>query len=184
MDSLCRAWSKGDPLLEAYHDHEWCKISHDENHLFELLCLEGASVGLSWKLIMHKRKAYQEAFHHFDIDRCAMMDEAELASLFDNPNLVRNKAKIRSVASNARAVKQIQREFGSFDNYLWGFAGNKVIDGHYKTLEEVPTVSRLSILLSKDMKRRGIQFMGPTITYSFLQAVGIVNDHLIDCEFR
>lgn len=182
--SECRNWSAGDPILEEYHDYEWCKISRNDRFQFEMLCLEGASVGLSWKTIMHKRAAYQTAFHGFDIDACASMTDAELEALLDNPGLIRNRSKIFSVRKNAQAVQRIQRECGSFDAYLWSFSGGKQIDGHWETPREVPTESDVSRKMAADMKKRGIGFVGPVITYSFMQAIGMVNDHLADCEYR
>ncbi len=183
-DGNCRGWYEGDSILEAYHDNEWCKITHDDQFQFELLCLEGASVGLSWKTIMHKRDNYRNAFHHFDIDSCAQMTDDELEQLLSNSGLIRNRNKIFSVRKNARVVQAIQKEFGSFDAYLWSFTDGKQIDGKWQTPEDIPTVSDLSQKLSKDMKKRGMSFVGPVITYSFLQAVGIVNDHLINCDYR
>ena len=182
--SECRNWYNGDPILEAYHDHEWCKISHDDDFQFQMLCLEGASVGLSWQIIMHKRAAYLTAFHGFIIDECAAMTDAELEALRSNPGIIRNKNKIYSVRKNAQIVQMIQKEFGSFDAYLWSFTDGRQIDGHWKTPQDIPTVSDVSAAMSKDMKKRGIGFVGPVITYSFLQAIGIVNDHLDDCEYR
>lgn len=180
----CRAWSAGDPILEEYHDHEWCKVSHDDRFQFEMLCLEGASVGLSWAIIMHKREAYRAAFHGFDIDACAEMTDEELEGLLFDDGIIRNRNKVFSVRSNAQAVLKIREEFGSFNAYLWSFTGGEQIDGHWKSLDEVPTVSDVSRKMAADMKKRGISFVGPVITYSFLQAVGIVNDHLEDCEYR
>ena len=149
-----------------------------------MLCLEGASVGLSWKTIMHKRDAYRDAFHNFDINICAAMTDEELGILLDNPGLIRNRSKIFSVRKNARAVKEIQKEFGSFDAYLWGFTDGQVIDGHWESTDEMPTDSEISKRMSADMKKRGMAFVGPVITYSFLQSIGIVNDHLAGCEYR
>lgn len=180
----CRQWALGDPLMEEYHDHEWCKINHDDRFQFEMLSLEGASVGLSWKTILHKREAYRRAFHDFDIDKCAAMSDNELLGLLDDTGLIRNKNKIFSVRNNAAAVQKIQQEYGSFDKYLWSFTDGQQIDGKWKSPEEVPVVSDISKFLSKDMKKRGMKFVGPIITYSFLQSIGIVNDHLADCEYR
>ena len=180
--SECRNWCKGDPILEAYHDYEWCKVSHDDDFQFQMLCLEGASVGLSWRTIMHKGAAYLAAFHGFIIDECAAMSDEELEALRSNPGIIRNRSKIYSVRKNARIVQKIQKEFGSFDAYLWSFTGGRQIDGHWKTTKEIPTASEISIALSKDMKKRGIGFVGPVITYSFMQAIGIVNDHPTDCS--
>ena len=171
--SECRAWTAGDPVLEAYHDHEWCKVNHDDGFQFMMLCLEGASVGLSWRTIMHKKSAY-----------CAAMTDGELEGLLSNPGLIRNRSKIFSVRRNARAVLKIQREFGSFDAYLWGFTNGRRIDGHWRAPADVPAVSDVSRRMSTDMKKRGFGFVGPVITYSFMQAIGIVNDHLADCEYR
>ncbi|MCR5090514.1 MAG: DNA-3-methyladenine glycosylase I [Oscillospiraceae bacterium] len=183
-DNRCRTWYEGDPILEEYHDHEWCKVSHDDRFQFEMLCLEGASVGLSWKTIMHKRGAYKSAFHNFDIDACADMTDEALENLMENRGLIRNRSKIFSVRKNALVVKQIQAEFGSFDAYLWAFTDGKVIDGHFRETADIPTESEVSRAMSADMKQRGMGFVGPVITYSFLQAIGIVNDHLYDCRYR
>jgi len=182
--SECRAWYQGDPILEEYHDHEWCKVNHDDGFQFEMLCLEGASVGLSWKTIMHKREAYRLAFHGFDINACAAMTDEELESLRENAGIIRNRSKIFSVRKNAQVVKAIQAEFGSFDAYLWSFVNGERIDGHWKTIAQMPTVSDVSRKMSADMKKRGMGFVGPVITYSFLQSIGIVNDHLADCPCR
>ncbi|MBQ8095256.1 MAG: DNA-3-methyladenine glycosylase I [Clostridia bacterium] len=182
--SKCRSWSEGDPILERYHDCEWCKINHDDHFEFMMLCLEGASVGLSWQIIMHKKEAYCAAFHNFEIDACAAMTDDELEKLLENTSLIRNRNKIFSVRKNALAVQQIQKAYGSFDAYLWSFTNGRQIDGQWKVPDEVPAESDVSRRMSADMKKRGISFVGPVITYSFLQAVGIVNDHLADCEYR
>ncbi|MBE6471811.1 MAG: DNA-3-methyladenine glycosylase I [Coriobacteriaceae bacterium] len=182
--SECRAWYEGDPVLEAYHDREWCRESHDDRFLFEMLCLEGASVGLSWRTIMHKREAYRAAFHGFDIAACARMSDAELEALLHNPGIIRNRAKVFSVRKNAQAVQALQAEFGSFDAYVWSFTGGERIDGRWRHAADIPTESVASRAMSADMKKRGIAFVGPVITYSFLQAVGVVNDHLADCPHR
>ncbi len=182
--STCRAWAGGDPVLEAYHDHEWCKVSHDDSFQFMMLCLEGASTGLSWRTIMHKKEAYCAAFHRFDIAACSEMTDEELSGLLANPGIIRNQNKIYSVRKNARAVQLIQKEFGSFDAYLWRFTDGQQIDGHWKDISEVPTESEVSRKMSRDMKKRGMAFVGPVITYSFMQAIGMVNDHLEDCAYR
>ena len=182
--SECRTWYEGDPILEEYHDCEWCQVNHDDRFQFEMLCLEGASVGLSWKTIMHKRETYRLAFYDFEIDSCAAMTDADLEALLLNPGLVRNRSKVFSVRGNAQAVQAIASEFGSFDAYLWSFVDGKRIDGRWRAPGDIPTKSFVSKAMSSDMKRRGMHFVGPTITYSFLQAIGIVNDHLIGCAFR
>ena len=182
--TACRAWFEGDPLLEDYHDHEWCKPSHDDRFQFEMLCLEGASTGLSWKTIMRKRRAYLDAFCNFDVAACAALGDVALEGLLENPGIVRNRAKVFGVRRNARAVLRIQRELGSFDAYLWDFVGGSPIDGHWASVDQIPTKSDESRRLSADLRHRGMVFVGPTITYSFMQAVGLVNDHLRDCPCR
>lgn len=179
--SACQCWAMGDPLLEDYHDHEWCRIHHDDTYEFEMLCLEGASTGLSWRTILHKRTDYRKVFHSFDIDSCAEMSDLQLNALMSNTNIIHNRNKIYSVRHNARIVKEIQKQWGSFDAYLWHFTDGKQIDGHWHNSEEVPAKSALSIQISSDMKKRGMTYVGPVITYSFMQAVGMVNDHLADC---
>lgn len=149
-----------------------------------MLCLEGASVGLSWRTIMHKREAYKSAFHDFDIARCASMSDKELNALLNNPGLIRNRAKIFGVRKNALAVLKILEEYGSFDTYVWSFTKGKRIDGKWRNVGEIPVENEVSRRMSADMKKRGMVFVGPIITYSFMQAVGIVNDHLRDCPNR
>ena len=180
----CRAWCAGDVELVDYHDHEWCKPSHDERFQFEMLCLEGASVGLSWRCVLHKREAYREAFHDFDVDACAAMGDDELEALMGNAGIIRNRAKVFGVRRNARVVQEIRREFGSLDAYLWGFVDGMPVDGRWSSPEQMPTQSDVSRALSSDLRRRGMSFVGPVITYSFLQAIGMVNDHLVGCSCR
>ncbi len=179
----CRSWYVTDELL-AYHDHEWGMPVHDDQRLFEMLCLEGASVGLSWRTILHKRPAYREVFHGFDIDACASLTDVELERALLNPDIVRARGKVWSVRSNALATQAIQREFGSLDAYLWGFAGGTQIVGTWERMDQIPAQTELSRTLSADLKRRGMRYVGPVITYSFLQAVGVVNDHLVTCDRR
>lgn len=183
-NTICRRWAEGDPLMEEYHDSEWCRVHHDDRFEFQMLCLEGASTGLSWRTILHKREAYKKAFHDFDISRCASMSDEELSGLMENPGIIRNRNKIFSVRANARAVLDIQKEYGSFDSYIWSFTGGKQIDGKWERPKDIPTQSDVSVALSRDLKKRGVKFAGPVITYSFLQAVGIVNDHLKSCPYR
>lgn len=179
----CRSWYVTDELL-AYHDHEWGLPVHDDTKLFEMLCLEGASVGLSWRTILHKRPAYRRVFHGFDIDTCAAMEDDELEAALANPGIVRARGKVWAVRTNARVTQSLQREFGSLDAYLWGFVAGKQIVGTWERLDQIPTQTELSRTLSSDLKRRGMRFVGPVITYSYLQAVGIVNDHLVTCDRR
>ncbi|MBO7543938.1 DNA-3-methyladenine glycosylase I [bacterium] len=186
MESVSRCWEiyEGDALLEEYHDSEWCRVSHDERYLFEMLCLEGASVGLSWRTIMHKREAYKKAYFDFDVARCAAMTDKELSYLLNDTGLIRNRAKIFGVRKNAQVVLKIQEEYGSFDAYVWSFTKGKRIDGKWRSVGEIPVENEVSRKMSADMKKRGMVFVGPIITYSFMQAVGIVNDHLRDCPNR
>lgn len=183
-ESACRLWAIKDPLLTEYHDHEWCKISHDDRHIFEMLCLEGQSVGLSWRTIINKREAYQKAFCHFEIEKCVSLTEDYLASLLEEAELIRNKSKIFSVRKNAIAAKKIIEDFGSLDAYVWSFTGGRQIDEKWENVSDIPTETELSRKMSRDLKKRGMAFVGPVITYSFMQAIGMVNDHLRDCQFR
>ncbi len=179
----CRSWYVTDELL-AYHDHEWGMPVHDDTKLFEMLCLEGASVGLSWRTILHKRPAYRRVFHDFNIEACAAMEDDELEAALANPGIVRARAKVWAVRTNARVTQSLQREFGSLDAYLWSFVAGKQIVGTWERMDQIPTQTDLSRTLSTDLKRRGMRFVGPVITYSYLQAVGIVNDHLVTCDRR
>ncbi len=183
-ESACRLWAIKDPLLLEYHDHEWCRISHDDRYIFEMLSLEGQSVGLSWRTIINKRRAYKEAFFDFDIDRCASLTDDYLYSLLDNAELIRNKNKIFSVRKNAIAVKKLIERYGSLDAYVWSYTDGKQIIGHWETSDDMPTESEISKKMSRDFKKLGMAFVGPVITYSFMQSIGMVNDHLLDCRFR
>ena len=179
----CRSWYVTPELL-AYHDHEWGRPVHDDRKLFEMLCLEGASVGLSWRTIWHKRQAYRRLFHNFEIDACAAMTDQELEEALLDPGIVRARGKVWAVRSNAQAAQRICQEFGSLDAYLWGFVDGQQVVGSWASMDEIPTVTNLSRTVSADLKRRGMRYVGPVITYSFLQAVGIVNDHLLTCDCR
>ena len=179
----CRSWYVTDELL-AYHDCEWGRPVYDDHKLFEMLCLEGASVGLSWRTIWHKRLAYRRIFHDFSIDACAVLSDDELEAALADPGIVRARTKVYAVRSNARAAQDIQREFGSLGAYLWGFVGGQQVVGQWCSMDQIPTQTELSCAVSADLKRRGMRFVGPVITYSFLQAVGIVNDHLLSCDRR
>lgn len=184
QESECRLWAIKDPLLTEYHDHEWCRISHDDRYIFEMLCLEGQSVGLSWRTIINKRQAYQNAFFNFEIHRCAALTDDYLYSQLENPALIRSKNKIFSIRKNAIAAEKIIEEYGSFDTFLWNYTDGKQIDGHWEKSTAIPTETELSRKISKDLKKLGMAFVGPIITYSFLQAIGMVNDHLLDCKYR
>lgn len=180
----CFGGQPGKEFYAEYHDKEWGVPSHDDRHLFEMLVLEGAQAGLSWETVLKKRKAYRKAFHNFDPVKVARMSDAELEALCQNPEIIRNRLKIFSARQNARVFLQIQKEFGSFDTYLWGFVKNKPIVNHRKQMKDIPTHTPESDALSKDLKKRGMNFVGSTIIYAFMQAVGLVNDHLSDCWRR
>jgi DNA-3-methyladenine glycosylase I len=174
----CRWVPADDPDYIRYHDTEWGRPVHDDRLLFEMLILEGAQAGLSWSTILHKRAGYQEAFANFDAKKVARFDAAKKAALLKNPGIVRNRLKIDSTVSNARAFQEVQRELGSFDRYLWSFVdGRPVVNGS----GSFPTRTELSDRISKDLKKRGFRFVGTTIIYAYLQAVGVVNDHSPDC---
>lgn len=183
-ESDCRKWALPDPLLTAYHDHEWCRVSHDDRHIFEMLCLEGQSVGLSWRTIINKRAAYKEAFRDFEMAECAKLADDYLDGLLQDPRLVRNRAKIYSVRSNAAAAMGIVERHGSLDSFVWSYTGGKQIVGRWATAADMPTQTDVSRRMSRDLKKLGMSFVGPVITYSFMQSIGMVNDHLLDCAYR
>jgi len=180
---MTRCFGDGDPLYSQYHDDEWGIPSTDDRYLFEMLSLEGAQAGLSWALILKKREGYRAAFHNFDPKKVAKMSDSELDELCHDPSIVRNRLKIFSVRDNAQVFLKIQKEFGSFSKYIWPFVGGKPIVSQHKTFDQVPCESKESQAISKDLKKRGMRFVGPKIIYSFMQAVGMVDDHLIDCLF-
>ena len=165
----------------AYHDEEWGVPLHDDRALFELLILEGAQAGLSWSTVLRKRVAYREAFDQFDVRRVAAYDEDKLAALLANPGIVRNRLKVRSAVRNARAVLDLMGEFPSLDAYLWQFTGGRPIANRWRRMEQVPARTAESDAMSRDLIRRGFGFVGSTICYAFMQAAGMVNDHLTGC---
>lgn len=175
------AWSGDDALYIEYHDREWGVPVHDDRKLFEMLCLEGAQAGLSWITILRKRENYRKAFDNFNAKKISMYDSKKVKSLLNNPGIVRNKLKIKSVIQNARAFLLIQKEFGSFDEYIWRFAGTKIKQKAWKSTKHIPPSTKESDAMSKDLKARGFTFVGSTICCAFMQAVGIVNDHTADC---
>lgn len=164
-----------------YHDYEWGMPVHEDRRLFEMLILEGAQAGLSWETVLKKRHNYQKVFHHFDPQKVAAMTDQELKALCLDPSIIRNRLKIFSARQNARIFLTIQKEFGSFDSYLWRFVNHAPIITSKKYLRELPTTTAESNALSKDLKKRGMNFVGSTIIYAYMQAVGLVNDHLVDC---
>ncbi|MCF7852191.1 MAG: DNA-3-methyladenine glycosylase I [Simkaniaceae bacterium] len=179
-----RCFGTGKEFYEKYHDQEWGVPVHDDRHLFEMLCLEGAQAGLSWETVLKRREGYRRLFHQFKLEIVARMTDSELEEVLKDPAVIRNRRKVFSVRENARVALKIQEEFGSFDTYLWGFVNHKPIVNHFKTMGEVPSHSEGSDQLSRDLKRRGMVFVGATIIYAFMQAVGMVNDHLITCRCR
>jgi DNA-3-methyladenine glycosylase I len=177
-------WAGDDPLMIAYHDDEWGRPVHDDRVLFEFLVLEGAQAGLSWSTILKKREHYRRAFARFDVKKVAKFDAADVRRLMADAGIVRNRLKIASTIENARHVLEVGEEFGSFDAYLWRFVGGAPLRARRKTMKDVPATSPESDALSKDLKKRGFRFVGSTIMYAFMQAVGMVGDHVDGCFAR
>jgi DNA-3-methyladenine glycosylase I len=172
------AWvPEADPAYVAYHDEEWGVPSHDDRHLFEMLTLEGAQAGLSWSTILHKREGYRTAFENFDADKVAAFSKKDVERLLTDPGIVRNRLKVESTLNNAKRVLELE----SLDEYLWGFVEGEPIVNRWKTLAEIPAETAESKAMSKDLKKRGFRFVGPTVCYAFMQATGLVNDHVVDC---
>ena len=174
-------WAGDDPLMKKYHDEEWGVPKHDERRLFEDLVLDGAQAGLSWLTILRKRENYREAFDNFDPAAVAAYNEAKIEQLLGNAGIVRNRQKFNSAIKNAQAFLKVQEEFGNFDAYIWGFVGGKPIQNAWQSMSDLPAKTELSEAITKDLKKRGFNFVGPTIIYAFMQAVGIVNDHTVNC---
>ena len=174
-------WAGSDPLYVAYHDEEWGVPVHDDDTLFEFLLLEGFQAGLSWLTILRKREAFRKAFAGFDAGKVARFDRRKLDRLLQNPGIVRNRLKVEAAKKNARAFLEVQKEFGSFSVYLWEFVGGRPKKNRWKTMKDVPASTSQSDTLSKDLKQRGFSFVGSTICYAHMQAVGMVNDHLTSC---
>ncbi len=170
-----------DPLYVAYHDEEWGVPSRDDRHLFELLVLEGAQAGLSWATILRKRDGYRRAFAGFDADAIARFDERDVERLLSDPGIVRNRLKIESAIANARATLAVREENESLSDYLWSFVGGEPKPNAWRALSEIPAETEESRSMSKDLKRRGFRFVGPTVCYAFMQAAGLVNDHVVGC---
>nr|WP_217988467.1 DNA-3-methyladenine glycosylase I [Paucisalibacillus globulus] len=177
----CEWVPEDDLLYRDYHDNEWGRPVHDDQQLFEMLILEGAQAGLSWITILRRRENYREAFDQFDPIIISNYDEDDIQSLKNNEGIIRNERKIRSVVANAKAFLKIKEEFGSFDTYIWSFVGGKPIINHWKSSGEVPAQTERSQAMSKDLKKRGFNFVGPTICYAYMQATGMVNDHTEEC---
>jgi DNA-3-methyladenine glycosylase I len=174
-------WAGDDPMMISYHDEEWGVPVRDDRKLFEFLVLEGAQAGLSWRTVLSKREGYRRAYQGFDPERVARYGDKEVARLLSDPGIIRNRAKVASAVGNARLVIAARDEFGSFGAYLWRFVGNRPIVNRFRTMAELPARSRESDAMSRDLSRRGFRFVGPTICYALMQAVGMVNDHLVTC---
>lgn len=176
------AWAEGvNDLYLDYHDNEWGVPVHDDRRQFEFLILEGAQAGLSWSTVLKKREAYRKAFAGFDPTKVARFDGKRIEALLRNPGIIRNRLKVAAAVANARAFLAVQKEFGSFDRYIWRFVGGKPIQNRRKTMKDIPATSPESDALSKDLKKRGFKFVGSTIIYAHMQAVGMVNDHVVSC---
>lgn len=175
------AWCNDDPLYIDYHDQEWGRPVYDDQKLFEFLILEGAQAGLSWITILKKRQRYRQVFAEFDPAKVARFSEKKIAQLLQDPGIIRNRLKVNSAVINAKAFLKIQKEYGTFSEYLWSYVDGKPIVNRWKTMKQVPATSAISDALSKDLKKRGFKFVGSTICYAYMQAVGLVNDHTQDC---
>jgi DNA-3-methyladenine glycosylase I len=175
---------EGDPLYLEYHDEEWGVPSHDDTHLFEMLVLEGAQAGLSWSTILRKREGYRKAFAGFDAEKVARFTKRDVERLLRDPGIVRNRLKVESSVNNAKRLLEVRDELGSLDTYLWSFVDGEPLVGTWRTYREMPAETDESKAMSKDLKRRGFRFVGPTVCYAFMQAVGIVDDHTLDCFRR
>ena len=174
-------WLGENKLMIEYHDTEWGVPLHDDRKLFEFLLLDNAQAGLSWQTILNKRENYRKAFDNFEPAKIARYNKRKITSLLNNPGIIRNRLKVASAVTNARAVLEIQKEFGSFDSYIWQFVNGKPIRNRWKSLKDIPTTSPESDVMSKALKKRGFKFVGSTICYAFMQSAGLVNDHLTHC---
>ncbi len=180
MVKRCK-WANYNDLMKEYHDKEWGTPQHNDRMLYELLILEGMQAGLSWNIVLQKRDNFRKAFDNFDYNKIIRYKENKIEELMQNKGIIRNRLKIQSVITNAKSFINVQEEFGSFNKYIWDFENNKSVHNSWKKLEDLPSNTELSTRISKDMKKRGFKFIGTTIIYSFLQAIGVVNDHTTDC---
>lgn len=174
-------WPGENPLMIAYHDEEWGVSVHDDQTLFEFLVLEGAQAGLTWQTVLNKRENYRKVFHNFDVRKIARYNAKDVERLLSNPGIIRNRLKIVATIENAKKFMEIQREFGSFDKYIWQFVGGKPINNKFKSLSEIPPTTKESDAMSNDLRKRGFKFVGSTICYAFMEAVGMTNDHTTNC---
>jgi DNA-3-methyladenine glycosylase I len=181
MEKTRCAWVTGEQIYIDYHDHEWGRPTYDDRELFEMLCLEGAQAGLSWITILKRRENYRQAFDQFDIQTVSQYDANKIQNLTQNKGIIRNKLKIKSVVKNAQAVLRIQEKHGSFRTFIWAYVGGKPMKMHHQSQEEIPAFTKESEQMSKDLKKLGFSFVGPTICYAFMQATGMVNDHTKGC---
>lgn len=175
------AWAGDDPLYHGYHDNEWGVPIHNDKKLFEFLVLEGMQAGLSWITVLKKRQAFREAFDGFDFNAVAEYKQGKINSLLKNPCIIRNRMKVNSAVTNARAFLKVRNEFGTFNSYIWSFVDDKPIQNSWKSIKELPAKTEISEEISRDLKKRGFSFVGPTIVYAYMQAIGMVNDHTKDC---
>ena len=175
------SWANYSDSMKKYHDKEWCAPVHDDQLLFEFLVLEGAQAGLSWNTILKKRENFRKAFDNFEYKKISRYTNQKIDELLNDKGIIRNRLKIESVITNAKALQEIQKEFGSFNTYLWNFVNHNTLVNNFKKLDDLPSKTDQSEVISKDLKKRGFKFVGPTIIYSFMQAIGMVNDHLVDC---
>ena len=180
MNNRC-GWTLTDPLIIDYHDNEWGVPVHDDIKHFEMIVLDGAQAGLSWKTVLYKRENYRKAFDGFDPHKVARYNDRKIEKLLQDPGIIRNRLKVQSAVRNAKAFLSVVEEFGTFDSYIWQFVDQKTIHNKWKSLSELPARTPESDLMSKDMKKRGFNFVGSTICYAYMQAAGMVNDHTIDC---
>lgn len=174
-------WAGDIPIYMDYHDNEWGRPVHDDNKLFEMLILEGMQAGLSWITVLKKREAFREAFDRFDPDKVAFYNEEKIQELLTNESIIRNRLKVNAAVTNAGAFLEIQKKYGSFDKFIWSYVNYTPIKNHWAKMEDVPATTPVSDQISKDLKKMGFKFVGSTIIYSFMQAIGMVNDHLTDC---
>jgi DNA-3-methyladenine glycosylase I len=174
-------WANINALEMRYHDEQWGVPVHDDRLLFEMLILEGAQAGLSWDTILQKRKNYIDAFDHFDVVKVSEYSETKINQLLNNPGIIRNKLKITASIENAKRFIETQKEYGSFDRYIWSFVGGKSINNKWKAMSDIPSTSKESIEMSKSLKKKGYKFVGPTICYAYMQSAGMVNDHIVSC---
>ncbi|GEO59370.1 DNA-3-methyladenine glycosylase I [Companilactobacillus bobalius] len=177
-------WANSSEAMQAYHDNEWGKPSRDERYFFEMLTLEGAQAGLSWATIIKRRETYRQAYDNFEIDKVASYDQEKRDSMLQDKGIIRNRLKVDSSISNARVIQEMHQKDEKFSDYIWNFVDNKPIINHYSDMSEMPAQTKLSQQISKDLKKRGFRFVGPTIIYSFLQAVGVINDHIDSCNYK